>query len=294
MCQRAWSLSLSCRVLVGWCNDWDHPLRDLHRRDTVCHVTYVIRRAKSACYKGVMGCRGKKWIVDVYLCDCLNSTSKNRGPKLITRWCVTTPSEHIFLTHSVVHFLISIEGWHLHNHIIKLQPTPPPISSPLTPSFFLPLPLVSVQNNLIPGEDLSGGWEKELCVEVGDEGRGTGATQHNTPHQLHYFLTGLAPITSRTEIMCADSSPLLWKHYAVCEAANLFAAPQRSSSTAVHGEGTANRERSQANCTTAGMNETEKVCRRGGTMGGVQKLFCSYCWTQATLLNDRRQGYYNC
>lgn len=86
---------------------------------------------------------------------------------------MTTPPEHIFLTHSVTHFLISIEGWHLHNHIIKPQPTPPLLSpfSPLLP-LFLPVPLVSVQNNLIPGEDLSGGWEKEMCGGEEEEEEG--------------------------------------------------------------------------------------------------------------------------
>lgn len=74
---------------------------------------------------------------------------------------------------------------------------------------------------------------------------------------------------TRAEIMCADSSLLLRKHYSICVTANLFVVPQRSSSAAVHCAATAYRERRQANYTTAGMNETEKVQRRGG--GSVVK-----------------------
>lgn len=51
-----------------------------------------------------------------------------------------TPPEYDFLAHSVAHFLISIEGWHLHNHIIKLQPnTPSILPFPLPLSFSLSL-----------------------------------------------------------------------------------------------------------------------------------------------------------
>lgn len=57
-----------------------------------------------------------------------------------------------FLTHTHTHTLISIEAWHLHNHI-KIcgffYTTPHPTS-------LSPILCVSVQHNLFPGEDLSG------------------------------------------------------------------------------------------------------------------------------------------
>lgn len=213
---------------------------------------------------------------------------------------MTTPPEHIFLTHSVAHFLISIEGG---TYIItSSSSSPPPLLFPSLSLFLSPCPLVSVQNNLIPGEDLSGGWEKEMCVEVvgvvgvrGEEREGDNTAQHNIPQPLHYFLTGFGPITRRTEIMCADRSLLLWNHYGVCAPANLFVAPQRSSSTAVRGAGTANREKEgRLTAPQLGWMKTDKVNRRGGTMGGVQKTSCKKCRTKNTLLhgrNNERQGY---
>lgn len=88
------------------------------------------------------------------------------------RWCVTLPAYTFFsLIHSHTHFLISIEGWPLHNHVISSSP-------PLHISFFLSIPFVSVHNNLIPGEDLSEGWVKEMCVQMQDRGS---TTQNSFP-----------------------------------------------------------------------------------------------------------------
>lgn len=80
----------------------------------------------------------------------------------------------------------------------------------------------------------------------------------------------------------------------LCGCQSLSVASQRSGSAAVHGAGTANREKCLAECTTAGMNETEKVHRTEETAGGVQKLqmkcapapqLCRSCyWTNKNTL----------
>lgn len=103
----------------------------------------------------------------------------------------TLPPPNTFFSfiQSHTHFLVSIEGWHLHNHIIKLEPTTPLVSSP---SLFLPVPLVSVQNNLIPGEDLSGGWERERDVWRGGGKEGKerrGGEGYTTQHPLWSSVT---------------------------------------------------------------------------------------------------------